>query len=151
MIPRAVLNLGLIIYTGFTIPTTCMPGWSRWMAYLNPLAYSFEAIMANDFHGREFACAGMVRRGPGYEGLPETSRICAVVEAAPESRIVDGGQVYQLVFRLLEQSQVEEARHSLRVHHRLLCSVSCGCRAGTAGKDFRRSSRLQQESHNSPS
>ncbi|RYP12172.1 hypothetical protein DL767_011377 [Monosporascus sp. MG133] len=46
MIPSALLRMGLMIYTGFTMPTAYMPGWSRWMGYINPLAYSFEARMA---------------------------------------------------------------------------------------------------------
>ncbi|RYO87818.1 hypothetical protein DL764_008812 [Monosporascus ibericus] len=50
MIPSALLGMGLMIYTGFTMPTAYMPGWSRWMGYINPLAYSFEALMVNEFH-----------------------------------------------------------------------------------------------------
>ncbi|KZZ87543.1 ABC-2 type transporter [Moelleriella libera RCEF 2490] len=98
MIPSAILSLGLIIYTGFTIPTAYMPGWSRWMAYLNPLAYSFEALMANEFHGREFGCARMVPQGPGYEQLPSTSQICSVVGAAPGSSIVNGDSYINMAF-----------------------------------------------------
>lgn len=90
MVPAALLSLGLMIYTGFTIPTDYMPGWSRWMNYINPLAYAFEALMANEFHGREFPCANLVPRGPGYDELPADSRICAVVGAVPGSSVVDG-------------------------------------------------------------
>lgn len=66
IIPSAVLSLGLMIYTGFTTPPEYMPGWSRWMAYINPLAYGFEALMANESHRREFFCVDMVPRGQGY-------------------------------------------------------------------------------------
>ena len=37
MVPSALLSLGLMIYTGFTIPTSYMPGWSRWMNYSKQL------------------------------------------------------------------------------------------------------------------
>ena len=98
MIPSAVLGLGLMIYTGFTMPTAYMPGWSRWMAYINPLAYSFEALMANEFHNRMFECAFMVPQGPGYEDLPPTSQICSVVGAEPGSSLVDGDRYINLAF-----------------------------------------------------
>lgn len=98
MIPSAVISFGLMIYTGFTIPTAYMPGWSRWMTYINPLAYSFEALMANEFHGREFACSSIVPRGRGYERLPARSRICAVVGAKPGSTVVNGDRYINLSF-----------------------------------------------------
>ncbi|PGH10327.1 hypothetical protein GX51_00084 [Blastomyces parvus] len=90
MIPSALLGLGLVIYTGFTTPPNQMPGWSRWMARINPLAYGFEALMANEFHNRDFPCASLVPRGPGYEDLPSISRICSVVGSEAGSSFVSG-------------------------------------------------------------
>jgi ATP-binding cassette subfamily G (WHITE) protein 2 (PDR) len=34
-----------------------MHPWFKWLNYINPLAYAFEALMVNEFHGREFPCA----------------------------------------------------------------------------------------------
>lgn len=90
MIPVSILSLGMMIYTGFTMPTDYMLGWSRWMNYINPLAYAFEALMANEFHNRQFPCATMVPQGPGYENLPADSHVCSVVGAMPGSPMVDG-------------------------------------------------------------
>ncbi|KAI8680770.1 hypothetical protein NCS56_00483000 [Fusarium sp. Ph1] len=98
MVPSALLSLGLMIYTGFTIPTDYMLGWSRWMNYINPLAYAFEALMANEFHNREFPCAQIVPRGPGYDDLPPESRICAVVGAEPGSNVVNGDRYINMSF-----------------------------------------------------
>lgn len=42
MTPTTVLMLGLIIFTGFALPVPYMLGWSRWINYLNPIAYGFE-------------------------------------------------------------------------------------------------------------
>ena len=98
MVPAAILSLGLMIYTGFTIPTAYMLGWSRWMNYINPLAYAFEALMANEFHGRDFPCAQIVPQGPGYEGLPAESQICSVVGAVPGSQMVSGDRYINLSF-----------------------------------------------------
>lgn len=101
LVPAAILILGLVIYTGFTIPTRNMLGWSRWMNYVNPIAYGFESLMVNEFHGRSFPCdpkAGFVPSGsPAYSNL--ANQVCAVVGAVPGVRDVDGteylGQSFQ--------------------------------------------------------
>ncbi|KAF5665036.1 putative ABC1 transport [Fusarium denticulatum] len=98
MIPTALLSMGLMIYTGFTMPTAYMPDWSRWMGYVNPLAYSFEALMVNEFQGREFACAGMIPQGPGYDNLSPESRICSVVGSDTGSSVVNGDKYINLSF-----------------------------------------------------
>jgi ABC-type multidrug transport system permease subunit len=99
MIPSSVLGLGLMIYTGFTTPTEYMPGWSRWMTYINPLSYAFEALMANEFHDREFPCAQIVPQGPHYMNLPPASQICAVVGAVPGTFLVSGDSYINLSFK----------------------------------------------------
>ncbi|KAK7421617.1 hypothetical protein QQX98_002084 [Neonectria punicea] len=99
MVPAAILSLGLMIYTGFTIPTDYMLGWSRWMNYINPLAYAFEALMASEFHNRDFDCAQMVPQGPGYDSLPSESQICSVIGAEPGSTTVNGDRYINMSFR----------------------------------------------------
>ncbi|KAI9367195.1 ABC-2 type transporter-domain-containing protein [Aspergillus egyptiacus] len=92
LVPAAILILGLVIYTGFTIPTRNMLGWSRWMNYINPIAYGFESLMVNEFEGRVFRCsdAEWIPSGPGYESIPHSNKVCAVVGAQPGSDFVDG-------------------------------------------------------------
>ncbi|EFQ98073.1 multidrug resistance protein CDR1 [Nannizzia gypsea CBS 118893] len=90
MIPSAVLSLGLMIYTGFTTPLEYMPRWSRWMAYINPLAYGFEALMANEFHNRDFPCASIVPSGKWYTNLPSVSQVCSVVGSEAGLAFVNG-------------------------------------------------------------
>jgi ABC-type multidrug transport system permease subunit len=48
MAPAAVFILALVIYTGFAIPTSNMHPWFRWINYLDPVAYAFEALMINE-------------------------------------------------------------------------------------------------------
>ena len=48
MAPAAIIILALVIYTGFTIPTSAMHPWFRWLGYLDPVAYAFEALMINE-------------------------------------------------------------------------------------------------------
>ncbi|KAI9369377.1 ABC-2 type transporter-domain-containing protein [Aspergillus egyptiacus] len=92
LVPAALLILGLVIYTGFTIPTRDMLGWSRWMNYINPIAYSFEAFMVNEFHDREFPCnaAAFVPSGPGYENISPENQICNAVSAVPGASSING-------------------------------------------------------------
>ncbi|KAL2817106.1 ABC-2 type transporter-domain-containing protein [Aspergillus granulosus] len=90
LVPAAVLILGLIIYTGFTIPTRNMLGWSRWMNYIDPLAYVFESLMVNEFHGRTFPCSAIVPSGNEYDGISMEHRICSTVGAEVGSTVVEG-------------------------------------------------------------
>lgn len=90
LVPAALLILGLVIYTGFIIPTREMLGWSRWMNYINPIAYAFEGFMVNEFRGRQFQCAAFVPSGPGYESVSPENQICGTVSATPGSPYIDG-------------------------------------------------------------
>jgi ATP-binding cassette subfamily G (WHITE) protein 2 (PDR) len=48
MAPAAMIILALVIYTGFTIPTRDMHPWFRWINFIDPVAYAFEALMINE-------------------------------------------------------------------------------------------------------
>jgi len=45
-----------------------MHPWFVWIYWIDPLAYGFEAILTNEFHGLEIPCANnnLVPNGPGY-------------------------------------------------------------------------------------
>jgi ATP-binding cassette, subfamily G (WHITE), member 2, PDR len=96
--PAAILILAIVIYTGFAIPTRYMLGWSRWINYIDPIAYGFEALMVNEFSGRQYNCAQFVPNGPGY-GSGLDHRICTAVGSVAGQRSVDGdafiGSSYQ--------------------------------------------------------
>lgn len=90
MTPATVLLLAMIIYTGFVIPFPYMLGWAKWIRWINPVSYVFESLMVNEFHDREFECASYVPMGPGYENIPESSRICSTVGAVAGNSMVQG-------------------------------------------------------------
>lgn len=92
LVPAAILILGLVIYTGFTIPTRNMLGWSRWMNYINPIAYGFESLMVNEFNDRPFKCppSGMVPYSMQYTDMPLENKVCSTVGAVAGSDIVQG-------------------------------------------------------------
>ncbi|ROW08296.1 hypothetical protein VMCG_03196 [Cytospora schulzeri] len=93
MVPAALIILGLVIFTGFVIPIDYMLGWCRWMNYLDPLAYAFEALMVNEFSGRKYACTAFVPStapGLGYENVGPLNHICSAVGSVTGQDYVDG-------------------------------------------------------------
>jgi ABC-type multidrug transport system fused ATPase/permease subunit len=62
------------------IPFESMHVWFRWIFYLNPGAYAFEALMANEFVGREFQCIepDYIPYGAGYSSSESIHRGCSV-------------------------------------------------------------------------
>ncbi|KAH4116313.1 hypothetical protein HBH47_169040 [Parastagonospora nodorum] len=47
----------LVLYIGYQIPKPAMHPWFVWIYWINPLAYGFEALMANEFKDRIIPCA----------------------------------------------------------------------------------------------
>jgi len=84
-----VIVLGIVIYTGFVItaPEMSKVPWFSWIRWINPVFYTFEALVANEFHGRRFACSQFI---PSYPNLPGDSFICAVRGAVAGERTVSG-------------------------------------------------------------
>ncbi|KAG2033358.1 pleiotropic drug resistance ABC transporter [Suillus americanus] len=78
------------LYTGYTIPRPSMPGALRWITYLNPLRYGFEAILTNEFHTLNATCTTLVPRGPGYENISLANQVCTTVGSLPGMIAVDG-------------------------------------------------------------
>ena len=85
------LNL-LIIYTGYVIPKPVLLNqkiWFGWLYYVNPVSYSFEGVLSNEFSDRTMPCAAemLVPQGPGifpqYQG-------CAISGASLGSTSVSG-------------------------------------------------------------
>ncbi|GAD91436.1 ABC drug exporter AtrF [Paecilomyces variotii No. 5] len=65
------LNL-LIIFVGYVIPKQTLISdsiWFGWIYYINPISYSYEAVLANEFSNREMECAPsmLVPQGPGVD------------------------------------------------------------------------------------
>jgi len=72
-----------------------MLGWSRWINFINPVAYAFESLMANEFSGRDFPCAPYSLIPP-YGEL--SNRICSVVGSTPAQASVSGDIYIGLAF-----------------------------------------------------
>ena len=89
-----VMVLAIIIYTGFviTVPEMSNIPWFSWIRWINPVFYTFEALVANEFHGRRFECSQFI---PGYPSLTGDSFICAVRGAVAGERTVSGDAYIQ--------------------------------------------------------
>lgn len=88
------LNL-LVIFTGYVIAKPILIGqkiWFGWIYYINPLAYSYEAVLTNELHGRDLECASTqhVPQGPGVQAANQG---CAIAGAVP-GNIGVSGDVY---------------------------------------------------------
>ncbi|KAK8069840.1 ATP-binding multidrug cassette transport protein [Apiospora phragmitis] len=93
------LNL-LVIYTGYVIPKTQLLGdyiWFGWMYWINPIGYSFESVMSNEFSGRTIECAPsqLVPQGPNIQ--PEYQG-CATTGANVNARPVSGSDYIEASF-----------------------------------------------------
>lgn len=90
------LNL-LVIYTGYVIPKTQLLEdyiWFGWLYYINPLAYSFEAVETNEFSDRTMTCATaqLVPQGPGIDPAFQG---CDLAGAAVNAHSVNGAAYLQ--------------------------------------------------------
>ncbi|KAI0129751.1 ABC-2 type transporter-domain-containing protein [Xylariales sp. AK1849] len=101
MVPAAVLILALIMFAGFAIPIDYMLGWCRWINYVDPLAYAFESLMANEFHGRQFECTEFVPSAAvaGYADVGPLNHVCSAVASVAGSNTVDGDAYIGTAFR----------------------------------------------------
>ena len=82
-----VLVLAIVIYTGFTIPRPYMHPWFKWLSWINPIAYAYEALLVNNVHGRQFPCSALV---PSYPNLSGDTFICGVAGAVAGQTSVSG-------------------------------------------------------------
>jgi ABC-type multidrug transport system permease subunit len=96
--PAAILILGLVMYTGFAIPPSYMLGWSKWIRYINPVSYGFEALMVNEFHNRQFECNEFIPFGPGYEDISGPQQACRTIGSVPGQPYVNGDDYINSAF-----------------------------------------------------
>ncbi|PPQ81326.1 hypothetical protein CVT25_015082 [Psilocybe cyanescens] len=90
--------LALVIYTGYAIPKPTMIGALRWISYINPMRYGFEAIMTNEFSTLNGQCSVLIPHGPGYEDISLDNQVCATVGAIPGESTVNGSRYVLLSF-----------------------------------------------------
>ncbi|KAH7265415.1 ABC-2 type transporter-domain-containing protein [Fusarium redolens] len=100
LVPAAILILDLVIFTGFVIPKRYMLGWCKWLYWIDPIAYAFEAVVVNEFHNRDYTCNEFVPNPsvPGYGDVASENRVCSAVGAEPGRAAVNGDRYAELQF-----------------------------------------------------
>lgn len=84
----------LIMYIGYMIPKPAMHPWFVWLYWSDPLAYGFQALLANEFHDTIIPCVGqnLIPNGPVYSNSSFQS--CAGVGGAVEGATYTTGDAY---------------------------------------------------------
>ena len=90
--------LVLAIYTGYTIPRPSIHKGLRWVTWINPLRYTFESIIANEFRTLNGPCSNVVPSGAGYENVNIANTVCATVGAEPGQSTVNGARYLSIAF-----------------------------------------------------
>ncbi|KAJ5287465.1 hypothetical protein N7478_003151 [Penicillium angulare] len=87
----------LIVYTGYLIPPWKMHPWLKWLIWINPVQYTFEALMANEFHDLSIKCEPpyLVPAGPNAKSGHQT---CALQGSAPNQVIVQGSDYIKTAY-----------------------------------------------------
>lgn len=85
-----VVLLAVVIYTGFVIPRPNMHPWFGWIFWINPLAYAYESLIVNEFHGREFPCSNVIPRYPVFKNGSYPMFICGEKGAIAGELFVNG-------------------------------------------------------------
>ncbi|KAH8701619.1 putative ABC multidrug transporter [Talaromyces proteolyticus] len=83
-----------IMYTGYLIKKPAMHPWFVWIYWINPLAYGFDALLGNEYHGKVLPCVGnnLVPNGPGY--FDSQYQSCAGVGGAVQGEVFVTGDAY---------------------------------------------------------
>jgi ABC-type multidrug transport system ATPase subunit len=85
-----------IMYTGYMIKKFQMDDrpWLGWLYWVNPLAYGFDALLSNEFHGKVIDCVGtnLIPNGPGY--VDTSYQSCAGVGGATPGQTTLTGDDY---------------------------------------------------------
>ena len=82
--------IALLIYSGYQIPYPDMHPWFMWVYWINPIAYSYKAMISSELRGAEFSCDGTngIPYGAGY--TDQAYRSCTLPGAVPGASFVLG-------------------------------------------------------------
>jgi ABC-type multidrug transport system ATPase subunit len=87
----------LIVYAGYLIPPTEMRPWLKWLMYINPVSYGFEALMANEFDNLRIQCVppNLVPIGPNVQPQHQA---CTLQGSRPGEVFVNGSDYIKTGF-----------------------------------------------------
>ncbi|KAK6464612.1 ABC-2 type transporter-domain-containing protein [Scheffersomyces coipomensis] len=94
------LILAVLMYSSFTLQRPSMHDYFKWISYINPILYAFEAFISSEFHGRKMECDGsyLTPGGPGYENLANGTQVCAFKGSVLGQTWVSGDEYLKIAF-----------------------------------------------------
>jgi ATP-binding cassette, subfamily G (WHITE), member 2, SNQ2 len=87
----------LIVYTGYLIPPTKMRPWFKWLIWINPVQYGFEALMSNEFYNLEIQCEPPFLVPQGPNATPQYQS-CSLQGSRPGQTAVNGADYIRTAF-----------------------------------------------------
>ncbi|EDK47411.1 protein SNQ2 [Lodderomyces elongisporus NRRL YB-4239] len=95
-----VFMLASLMYSSYMIQRPSMHPWFKWISYINPVLYAFEAIIASEFHGRKMECTGsyLTPSGPGYENLSAGEQVCTFIGSVAGQNWVLGDDYLRIAY-----------------------------------------------------
>ncbi|QKX59307.1 uncharacterized protein TRUGW13939_06439 [Talaromyces rugulosus] len=87
----------LIVYTGYLIPPWKMHPWLKWLIWINPVQYAFEALMGNEFHHLNIECTPPYLVPEGPNATPQ-HQSCLIQGSEPGQTIVRGSNYIQTAY-----------------------------------------------------
>ena len=87
----------LIVYTGYLIPPEKMHPWFKWLIWINPVQYGYEALISNEFYNLQIQCVppNLVPQGPGVS--PEYQS-CTLQGSQPGQTFVNGADYIKTAY-----------------------------------------------------
>ena len=87
----------LIVYTGYLIPPSKMHPWFKWLIWINPVQYGFEALMANEFYNLQIQCEPPYLVPEGPLASPQYQS-CTIQGSTPGQPVVQGANYIKTAF-----------------------------------------------------
>ena len=87
----------LVVYTGYLIPPQKMHPWFKWLIWINPVQYGFEALMSNEFYNLQIPCVPpyLVPTGPNASSQYQS---CLLRGSQSGQTTVDGADYIKSAF-----------------------------------------------------
>lgn len=86
-----------IVYTGYLIPPTKMHPWFKWLIWINPVQYGYEALMSNEFYKLQIQCEPPFLVPQGPQAAPEFQS-CTIQGSRPGSTVVQGADYIRTAY-----------------------------------------------------
>ncbi|KAH9984294.1 putative ABC multidrug transporter [Xylariaceae sp. FL0662B] len=90
MPPCSTIVVLAIICTGFVIPPSYMVPWLGWFRWISPVSYTYESLMINEYHDRQFPCTTLVPTGSNYFQGGMQGKTCSSLGSVSGQEIVQG-------------------------------------------------------------